>query len=51
MSVAEFLAWEREQPERYEYSGGVVTMMTGAPLLHVTITNEHRIRIETVLTG
>jgi Uma2 family endonuclease len=38
MSVAEFLAWEREQPERYEYSGGVVTMMTGASLVHVTIT-------------
>jgi Uma2 family endonuclease len=38
MSVAEFLAWEREQPERYEYAGGVVTMMTGASLVHVTIT-------------
>ena len=38
MSVAEFLAWEREQPERYEYAGGVVTMMTGASLAHVTIT-------------
>ena len=29
MSLDEFLAWEREQPERYEYAGGVVTMMTG----------------------
>src|SRR4029077_12027445 len=38
MSVAEFLAWEREQPERYEYAGGVVTMTTGASLAHVTIT-------------
>ena len=38
MSVAEFLAWEREQPERYEYAGGLVTMMTGASLVHVTIT-------------
>jgi len=38
MSVAEFLAWEREQPERYEYARGVVTMMTGASLVHVTIT-------------
>ena len=27
MSVAEFLAWEQEQPERYEYAGGVVTMI------------------------
>jgi Uma2 family endonuclease len=38
MSVPEFLAWERDQPERYEYSGGVITMMTGASLAHVTIT-------------
>ena len=38
MSLDEFLAWEREQPERYEYAGGVVTMMTGASLVHVTIT-------------
>jgi Uma2 family endonuclease len=38
MSVVEFLAWEREQPERNEYAGGVVTMMTGASLTHVTIT-------------
>jgi Uma2 family endonuclease len=37
-SIEEFLAWEREQPERYEYAGGVATMMTGASLAHVTIT-------------
>lgn len=28
----EFLAWEREQPERYGYAGGVITMMTGGSL-------------------
>jgi Uma2 family endonuclease len=38
MQLEEFLAGEREQPERYEYSGGVITMMTGASLAHVTIT-------------
>jgi len=38
MSLEEFLAWEQEQPERYEYAGGVITMMTGASLAHVTIT-------------
>ena len=38
MSLEEFLAWERGQPERYEYAGGIVTMMTGASLAHVTIT-------------
>jgi Uma2 family endonuclease len=38
MSLEEFLAWEREQPERYEYSAGVITMMTGSSLAHATIT-------------
>jgi len=28
-SLDEFVAWERDQPERYEYAGGVITMMTG----------------------
>ena len=37
MSLDEFLAWEREQPERYEYAGGIVTMMTGGSAAHVTI--------------
>jgi Uma2 family endonuclease len=37
MSLDEFLAWERDQPERYEYSGGAVTMMTGGSLDHSTI--------------
>jgi Uma2 family endonuclease len=37
MSLDEFLTWEREQPERYEYAGGVVTMMTGVSLHHSTI--------------
>ena len=37
MPLDEFLAWEREQPERYEYTGGVATMMTGGSLDHSTI--------------
>src|SRR3954447_8036160 len=37
MSLDDFLAWEREQPERYEYAGGVATMMTGGSLDHSTI--------------
>jgi Uma2 family endonuclease len=37
MSLDEFLAWERDQPERYEYAGGVITMMTGGSAAHVTI--------------
>src|ERR1700756_565706 len=38
MSLDEFLAWEREQPERYEFAGGIVAMMTGGSLAHATIT-------------
>jgi Uma2 family endonuclease len=37
MSLDEFLAWEREQPERYEFDGLVVHMMTGGSLDHSTI--------------
>jgi Uma2 family endonuclease len=37
MSMGEFLAWEREQPERYEYDGEIIKMMTGGSLDHSTI--------------
>jgi Uma2 family endonuclease len=37
MSLEAFLAWERDQPARYEYAGGVATMMTGGSLDHSTI--------------
>jgi Uma2 family endonuclease len=37
MSLDEFLAWEHDQPKRYEYAGGVITMMTGGSAAHVTI--------------
>jgi hypothetical protein len=40
MSLDEFLAWEREQPERYEYAGGVAMMMTGGSLDHSTIASK-----------
>jgi Uma2 family endonuclease len=51
MSLDEFLAWEREQPERYEYSDGVVTMMTGASLAHVTITMNLAFALRQALRG
>ena len=38
MSLDEFLAWERDQPEKHEYAAGVIRMMTGASLAHATIT-------------
>jgi Uma2 family endonuclease len=37
MSLEDFLRWEREQPERYEYAGGIATVMTGGSLDHSTI--------------
>jgi Uma2 family endonuclease len=37
MSLDEFLAWEREQPESHEYADGVIKMMTGDSLDHSTI--------------
>jgi Uma2 family endonuclease len=37
-AVEAFLAWEREQPERYEFAGGAITMRTGQTLRHGTIT-------------
>ena len=37
-ALEEFLAWEREQPERYERISGVIRMMTGGTLDHNRIT-------------
>jgi Uma2 family endonuclease len=37
MSLDEFLVWEREQPERYEFDGLIARMMTGGSLDHSTI--------------
>jgi Uma2 family endonuclease len=37
-TLKEFLAWEREQPERYERVSGVIRMMTGGTLDHNRIT-------------
>lgn len=36
-TVEEFLAWEERQPERYEYAGGVVRLMTGGARGHSVI--------------
>lgn len=51
MSLDEFLAWEREQPQRYEYAAGIVTMMTGASLAHVTITMNITFALRQALRG
>ena len=51
MSLDEFLAWERDQPERYEYAGGRVTMMTGGSAAHVTIALNLAIALRQALRG
>jgi Uma2 family endonuclease len=50
-TVEEFLAWEREQEERYEYVGGVVRMMVGGTLDHNTIALNIASRLRTLLAG
>ena len=36
-TVDDFLAWERRQPERYEFFGGVVRMMVGGSNSHTIV--------------
>src|SRR5438128_11972658 len=51
MSLDEFLAWERDQSEKHEYAGGVITMMTGASLAHATITMNVALALRQALRG
>jgi Uma2 family endonuclease len=51
MSLDEFLAWEREQPERHEFDGMVITMMTGGSLDHSTIDSNLRTALSDKLRG
>ncbi|MBV9686924.1 MAG: Uma2 family endonuclease [Alphaproteobacteria bacterium] len=51
MSLDDFLLWEREQPERYEYAGGVATMMTGGSLDHSTIASNLWMALRDKLRG
>ena len=37
MSLEEFLAWERVQPECHEYADGIIKMMMGGSLDHSII--------------
>jgi Uma2 family endonuclease len=36
-TVDDFLAWERRQPERYEFFGGVIRMMVGGSNAHTIL--------------
>ncbi len=51
MTLAEFLAWEREQPERYEFAHGVVTMMTGGSAAHAMISINLVVALSSALRG
>src|SRR5260370_38308057 len=51
MSVDEFFAWEHEQPDRYEFANGVVTMMTGGSAAHVTIAMNLAFALRDALRG
>jgi Uma2 family endonuclease len=51
MSLDEFLAWEREQPERFEFADGVVTMMMGGSAAHVTIAMNIAFALRDALRG
>lgn len=51
MSLDEFLAWEREEPERYEFDGLVARLMTGGSLDHSTIASKLWTALDNKLRG
>jgi Uma2 family endonuclease len=51
MSLDEFLAWEREQPDRWEFDAGATTMMTGGSLDHGTIAGNLHAELRQHLRG
>ncbi|HYH20916.1 MAG TPA: Uma2 family endonuclease [Azospirillum sp.] len=50
-TVAEFLDWERQQPERYEFVDGVIRMMTGATNQHSRIKRNLGATLHAALRG
>ncbi len=50
-TVEEFLAWEREQEDRYEYVGGVIRTMDGDTLDHDTTTLNIAAQLRALLAG
>lgn len=50
-SLAEFLAWEERQPERWERVAGIVRMMAGGTLDHNTIALNLRDALRSRLAG
>jgi Uma2 family endonuclease len=50
-TVEEFLAWERDQPERYEFYSGFIRMMVGGTLDHNTIAGNIMATLRSRLRG
>jgi Uma2 family endonuclease len=50
-TVEDFLAWERRQPERYEFVGGVIRMMVGGSNTHTIIKDNIVSALRTRLRG
>jgi Uma2 family endonuclease len=50
-TVDEFLEWERQQPERYEYVGGMIVMMVGGTSDHHTISGNVFAALRSALRG
>jgi Uma2 family endonuclease len=51
MSLDEFLAWEREQPDRHEFDGFTIVAMTGGSLDHSTIASNFDRALSAKLRG
>jgi Uma2 family endonuclease len=51
MTAEQFLAWDEEQPERWEFVAGEVFAMTGATDRHVTITGNLYMALRQHLRG
>jgi Uma2 family endonuclease len=51
MSLEDFLAWEREQPDRHEFDGFAITAMTDGSAAHVTIAMNIAFALRDALRG
>ena len=51
MSLEEFLAWERQQPEAHEFNGLAIIAMSGGSLDHSTIASNLHRSLSTALRG
>jgi Uma2 family endonuclease len=50
-TVQDFLEWEAQQPERYEFIEGVIVMMVGGSAAHTTSRAICSLRLATACVG